>query len=154
MKDYSNLFKDTFNKILKERIQAQFVMKSLEKKIDELHFDGHALLIRDPFILIYDEKSNTNFTDSFQIEGAKIIIEKGDEFGFYKKVVSDIYCQQIAIIFENVINLFLKIFKQFRIENKDDFELILDKYVSNLKFVKEKIDEGCFDYKKNNSKKL
>jgi hypothetical protein len=147
MKDYSNLFKDTFNKILKERIQAQFVKKSLEIKIDELYFDGHALSIRDPFKLIYDEKSNTNFTDSFQIEGAKIIIEKGDEFGFYKKVVSDIYCQQIAIVFEIVINLFLKLFKQFRIENKDDFELLLDEYVSNLKTVREKINEGCFEYK-------
>lgn len=147
MKDYSNLFKDTFNKILKERIQAQFVKKSLEIKIDELYFDGHALSIRNPFKLIYDEKSNTNFTDSFQIEGAKIIIEKGDEFGFYKKVVSDIYCQQIAIVFEIVINLFLKLFKQFRIENKDDFELLLDEYVSNLKTVREKINEGCFEYK-------
>ena len=147
MKDYSNLFKDTFNKILKERIQAQFVKKSLEIKIDELYFDGHALSIRDPFKLIYDEKSNTNFTDSFQIEGAKIIIEKGDEFGFYKKVVSDIYCQQIAIVFEIVINLFLNLFKQFRIENKDDFELLLDEYVSNLKTVREKINEGCFEYK-------
>ncbi|RRT94585.1 hypothetical protein [Empedobacter falsenii] len=128
MKDYSNLFKDTFNKILKERIQAQFVKKSLEIKIDELYFDGHALSIRDPFKLIYDEKSNTNFTDSFQIEGAKIIIEKGDEFGFYNKVVSDIYCQQIAIVFENVINLFLKIFKQFEVENKSDFESLLKSY--------------------------
>ena len=112
MKDYSNLFKETFNKILKEKIQAQFVNKSLERKLEELCFDGHRLSIRDPFKLIYDENSNSNFVDNFVINGDVIIIKEGDELGFYNKVVSDIYCQQIAIVFENVINLFLKIFKQ------------------------------------------
>ena len=51
MKDYSNLFKETFNKILKEKIQAQFVNKSLERKLEELCFDGHRLSIRDLDIL-------------------------------------------------------------------------------------------------------
>ncbi len=128
MKDYSNLFKETFNKILKEKIQAQFVNKSLERKLEELCFDGHRLSIRDPFKLIYDENSNSNFVDNFVINGDVIIIKEGDELGFYNKVVSDIYCQQIAIVFENVINLFLKIFKQFEVENKSDFDSLLKNY--------------------------
>ena len=148
MKDYSNLFKDTFNKILKERVQARFVNKGLEEKLKDLGFEGHKLAAIDPFKIDYSEDFNCNFTYSFLIKDAKIFIDNENRLEVYNKIVSDIYCQQIAIVFENVINLFLKIFKQFRIENKDDFELLLEEHVSGLESVKEKIDEDCFEYKK------
>ena len=142
MKNYSPLFKDSFNKILKEMHQAKFIHKSVESKLEDVYedvyFEGKKLTINNPF-----EKNSI-----FLLNDVRRIIEENNRLVAYGQIVSDIYCQTIAVVFENVINLFIKIFKNLEKENSEAFELLINEYISNKEKKQEKTDNKFLEFKK------